>query len=104
MRPLVIGLNIASVLAALLIMPIALYVGAWGLLGPAYGRTQDAILGIAIMAAPVVITVLCVTFSIRAMRRGLRYAPVVASLPCLSRSSRSSIRRSHLHSGDDAGG
>jgi hypothetical protein len=83
MRPLVIGLNIASVLAALLIMPIALYVGAWGLLGPAYGRTQDAILGIAIMAAPVVITVLCVTFSIRAMRRGLQYAPVVASLPLL---------------------
>jgi hypothetical protein len=30
-----------------------------------------------------VITVLCVTLSIRAMRRGLQYAPVVASLPLL---------------------
>ncbi|OJY02909.1 MAG: hypothetical protein BGP07_01720 [Rhizobiales bacterium 63-22] len=68
-------------LAALMIEPIALYVGGWGLLGPAYGRTQDLVLGIVIMLAPILITALCVFISVRLMRRGFSLAPVVAGVP-----------------------
>ncbi|TAM97923.1 MAG: hypothetical protein EPN45_18565 [Rhizobiaceae bacterium] len=83
MRQAVVVLNTLSIIAAVLVAPIALYIGAWGLLGPAYDRPQDLVLGLAIMAAPIVVTGLCVFFSIRSMRRGRNYAPFIAAMPLL---------------------
>jgi hypothetical protein len=84
MRTAVFTLNVLSALAALAIEPIALYVGLWGLLGPAYGRTQDLLLGLLIMIAPILVTGLCVFFSIRLMRQGRGYAPFIAAIPLLA--------------------
>ena len=81
MRTAVILLNVLSVLAALAIEPIALYVGLWGLLGPAYDRPQDLVLGLVIMAAPIIITGMCVFLALRALRQGRGYAPAIAALP-----------------------
>lgn len=84
MRAAVVVLNILSVLAALAIEPIALYVGLWGLLGPAFNRPQDLVLGLLLMVAPILVTGLCVFFSIRSMRKQRSYAPFIAGLPLLA--------------------
>jgi hypothetical protein len=81
MRNLVISFNIVSVVAILVILPFTFYVGVWGLLGPAYGRPQDAAFGLLIMAAPILVTILCVYLSLRAMRRGSPSALIISLLP-----------------------
>lgn len=81
MRLAVIILNTLSILAALAILPVAFYIGIWGILGMSYGRAQDTVAGVLIMLAPLVITTLCVIFSVQAMQRGQSYAPVIACIP-----------------------
>jgi hypothetical protein len=45
---------------------------------------QDLVVGLLIMAAPIVITGLCVFFSVRLMRQGRNYAPFIAAVPLLA--------------------
>lgn len=83
MRNSVIAPNVLSVLAGLMIEPVALYVGIWGLLGPAYDRPQDLVLGVLVVLAPIAITALCMFLSIRRMRQGSARAPFIAAAPLI---------------------
>lgn len=83
MRAAVIILNALSIVAALAVTPMAFYVGGWELLGLAYGGSQDTVLGILIITAPIITTGLCVLFSVRYVRRNRIYAPFIAGLPLL---------------------
>jgi hypothetical protein len=84
MRAIVLALNIATVLLVLAIEPPALYLGAWSLLGDAYGHPEQKWLGLTIVAAPLLLALTGVIWSQRLLRRRHGASVAVAALPVLA--------------------